>query len=78
MNIIRYESVNKNCKAALDALDSPIDRDTWIVGNQELYKLINIQPKGLPAIADCNFEGIRYEHIAKFHSLYSKTLHFKQ
>jgi hypothetical protein len=45
----------------------------WLDLHKSLYNQINIQPKGLPAIANCNYEGVRYENIAKFHSLYYIT-----
>ena len=45
----------------------------WLDLHKSLYDQINIQPKWLPSIANCNYEGIRYDHIAKFHSLYHKV-----
>lgn len=45
----------------------------WLWSNKSLFNKINIQPKGRMAIANSNYEGIRYENIAKFHSLYQKT-----
>lgn len=49
-----------------------IDPKAWLNKYKGLYSKFTIQPGNLPAIANCNFEGIRYENIAKFHSLYHK------
>ncbi len=49
-----------------------IDPKAWLNKYKGLYDKFNIQPGNLPAIANCNFEGIRYENIARFHSLYHK------
>lgn len=49
-----------------------IDPKAWLNKYKGLYSKFNIQPGKLPAIANCNFEGIRYENIARFHSLYHK------
>jgi hypothetical protein len=77
MNKIDYQIADNYCATILNEFDVFTDMTGWIKRYKELYKIINIQPNGLPAIANCNYEGIRYEHIAKFHSLYTKTLHFK-
>ncbi len=49
-----------------------IDPKAWLNKYKGLYDKFNIQPGNLPAIADCNFEGVKYENISKFHSLYQK------
>jgi hypothetical protein len=66
MNKIDYQIADNYCATILNEFDVFTDMTGWIKRYKELYKIIN-----------CNYEGIRYEHIAKFHSLYTKTLHFK-
>ncbi len=49
-----------------------IDPKAWLNKYKELYSRFNIQPGKLPAIANCNFEGVKYENIAAFHKTYKK------
>ena len=49
-----------------------IDPKAWLNQYKGLYNRFNIQPGKLPAIANCNFEGVRYENIARFHRIYKK------
>lgn len=60
------------CDNILSELDPNSDILAWLEKYKDLYNRINIQPGNLPAIADCNFEGVKYENISKFHSLYHK------
>ena len=68
-----YQIADNNCATILNEFDAFADVLEWLNKYEQVYKKINIQPKGLPAIASCNYEGVRYENIAKFHSLYHKT-----
>jgi len=76
MNKLQYESAEYLCEKILEYF-SPLREfekiHEWLDSHKSLYDQINIQPKGLPAIANCNYEGIRYFNIEKFHSLYHKT-----
>lgn len=74
MNIIDYEIADNFCLEALEGLSSANDIKVWLTQNESLFQSINTQPIGLPGIANSNFEGVRYEHIAKFHSVYIKKL----
>jgi hypothetical protein len=68
-----FEETNIICQSILDNYDIFSDMLLWLGKHQSLFNQINIQPKGRMAIANANYEGIIYEHIAKFHSLYEKT-----
>lgn len=75
MSQFDYQLVDKLCKSVLVNFEDLIDTaeiDEWLFKNKSLYDKVNVQPKGLPAIANCNFNGVRYDHISKFHSLYYK------
>ena len=73
MDKIEYQNTDTFCKKILADFDAFADMLEWLNKYEQVYKKINIQPKGLPAIASCNYEGVSYEQIAKFHSLYQKT-----
>ena len=76
MNKIEYQIADNLCTKILEEFNAFPEFEqmhVWLDQYKSLYDQINIQPKGLPAITDCNYEGVRYEHIAKFHSLYHKT-----
>jgi hypothetical protein len=72
MNKIEYQITDSNCAKVLNEFDVFADMLEWLNMHNQLYKKVNIQPGNLPAIADCNFEGIKYENISKFHRLYHK------
>lgn len=69
---IDYEIADNNCATILNEFDIFGDTKKWLSNYKSLYIRFNIQPGGLPAIADCNFEGVKYENISKFHKLYQK------
>jgi hypothetical protein len=69
---IDYQIVDKNCATIVNDFDVFADMFVWLDRHKQLYNKVNIQPGNLPAIADCNFEGIKYMNISKFHSLYKK------
>ena len=60
------------CCSIINNFDVFEDRKEWLIKYKPLFKRFNIQVGTLPAIADSNFEGIKYENIAKFHCLYQK------
>jgi hypothetical protein len=67
-----YHQVDQICHKILIEFDVFGDAKEWLSNYKSLYTRFNIQPGNLPAIADCNFEGVKYENISKFHSLYQK------
>lgn len=67
-----YEIADLKCKTVLVDFETNLNKSEWLNKYKDLYNHISIKPKNLPSIADCNFEGIKYEHISKFHSVYSK------
>jgi hypothetical protein len=68
-----YEMADLLCISIIQKEEARlIDPKAWLNKYKGLYSKFNIQPGKLPAIANCNFEGIRYENIARFHSLYHK------
>lgn len=73
MDKIEYQNTDTFCKNILADFDAFGDVLEWLNKYKQVYKKTNIQPGNLPAIANCNYEGIRYDHIAKFHSLYHKV-----
>ena len=77
MNKIDYQIANNFCEEALMMLDKENDAAHWLLENKPLFESITIQPEGLPAIANCNFEGIYYGYIAQFHSMYQK-MHYEE
>lgn len=68
-----YTNADQLCNSIVNNFDVFGDREEWIMKYKPLFNRFNIQVGTLPAIADSNFEGIKYEYIAKFHRLYSKT-----
>ena len=69
---IDYEIADNNCTTILNEFDAFGDTIEWLSNYKSLYTRFNIQPGNLPAIANCNFKGVKYENISKFHSLYQK------
>lgn len=67
-----YMKSDKLCESILNEFDVFGDTQEWLSNYKSLYTRFNIQPRKLPAIADCNFEGVKYENISKFHRLYQK------
>ena len=68
-----FEEANMICQSIIDKYDIFSEMLLWLGEHQSLFNQINIQPKGLPGIANSNFEGIRYNYISTFHQLYSKV-----
>ena len=68
-----FEEANEKCQSIIENFDIYSDMPLWLKEHKSLFNQINIQPKGLHGICNSNFEGIKYEYISKFHSLYEKT-----
>lgn len=76
MNKLNFQIADNLCEKILEEFNDFPEFEqmhVWLDQYKSLYNQINIQPKGRTAIANANYEGVRYEHIAKFHSLYQKT-----
>lgn len=68
-----YEMSDLLCISIIQKEDERMnDPRAWLNKYKGLYIRFNIQPGKLPAIANCNFEGVRYENIAVFHKIYQK------
>lgn len=72
---IDFEETNLICQSIIDNYDIFSDMQLFIDQHQSLFNQINIQPKGLPGIANSNFGGVSYEFISKFHRLYKTVYH---
>ncbi len=72
MEIHDYIKADKICKNIVEGYNVLGNTEAWLMNFKPLFNRFNIQLGSLPSIADSNFEGIRYENIAKFHSLYHK------
>ena len=73
LNKIDYEIADSFCESIIISSDLNFsNQEAWLEEHKNLYTRFNIQPGKLPAIADCNFEGVKYENISKFHRLYQK------
>lgn len=70
-----FEEANIICQSIIDKYDIFSDMPLWLLEHKSLFNEINIQPKGLPGIANSNFGGVSYEFISKFHRLY-KTVYY--
>lgn len=68
-----YEMSDLLCISIIQKEDERMnDPRAWLNKYKGLYIRFNIQPGKLPAIANCNFEGVRYENIAVFHKIYQE------
>ena len=57
-----YEMADLLCISIIQKEEARlIDPKAWLNKYKGLYSKFNIQPGNLPAIANCNFEGIRYD-----------------
>lgn len=70
-----FEEANLICQSIMDNYDIFSDMPLWLEEHKSLFNQINIQPKGVPGIANSNFEGVKYEFISKFHRLYKTVYH---
>ncbi len=67
---LSFEIADRFCEESLMEEAKMGDKDKWIAEYNDLYKSISISPKGLPSIANANFNGRKYEYISLFHSKY--------
>ncbi len=74
MDALDYQMADTICETIIQDFVSDGDITTWLSKYKSLYDRFNIAPKGLPAVANCNFEGVKYNKIAKFHSLYHQLM----
>ena len=70
-----FEECDILCQSIIDNFHILSDMPMWIDEYKPLFKQINIQPKGLPGIANSSFEGVKYEFISKFHGLFKNVYH---
>ncbi len=47
--------------------------EEWKNHYRGLYEKTSYGPTGLPIIAACNFDGIYFQYISTFHSLFEKS-----
>jgi hypothetical protein len=69
-NTNSYDIVDRFCEEALEVEAGDMNRDYWLMDNEDLFTTVSIAPKGLPSIANANFQGRRYKNIYDFHSKY--------
>lgn len=70
VNLETYYTKSSKCEKALMELKSDISVPNWLLNNESLFDAVTIRPKGLPIIADANYNGTSFEGIRKFVSLY--------
>jgi hypothetical protein len=72
MEKVFYERKNKECEDAIIELDGGVESVAyWLRKYKALSEEITYGPPGRPKIAMSNYEGVRYESISKFHSVYT-------
>jgi len=71
MDKIDYQITDHLCEEALIELEVT-EPDVWIIKHKILFESISIKPKGLPSIANQNYQGVKYSFIGKFHSKYQQ------
>lgn len=73
MDKIDFQIADTFCEEALIELEST-PPSSWIEKYKNLYVSISIKPDGLPSIANQNYNGINYDSIGEFHSIYEEKL----
>ena len=76
MDQMEYIMRDINCQQALDELKEDIFLRDWIEKYKKLKKQISNEPEGLPSIASCHCDGIRYASISEFHRVYETLLKY--
>ena len=66
-----FESLDDECRNALIDIAN-IDLLNWLTKYKYLYSYSSIKPVGKPSIADCFENGVFYEHVSRFHSIYER------
>ena len=69
-NTKSYDIVDRFCEESLELEAGDVDRDYWLMDNEDLFTTVSIAPEGLPSIANANFNGCKYKYIHDFHSKY--------
>ena len=69
-NEFDYFIADENCKQAIKQLLSDANKVKWLRKYQKLLNKVIIQPEGLPAIVNCNLNGITYSFISEFYQEY--------
>ena len=69
-----YQMAETLCETIINDFDPDGDIKIWLSKYKSLYDRFNIAPKGLPAVANCNFKGVKYDKIAKFHRMYHELV----
>jgi hypothetical protein len=72
MEKIDYLLNNQKCAVALEELAITDDTANWLNKYADLVEQISYGPEGLPKVAAANFEGVCYESILAFYSVYRK------
>jgi hypothetical protein len=70
-----YIANDARCLCAIKDLEGRMDTINWLGEDIELYMNVTFGPKDHPRIANCNYEGRKYEGILKFATLYIKSHH---
>jgi hypothetical protein len=73
--LISYIANDERCLSELIDLESGMDALIWLEQNLELYMNVTYGPEGLPRVADCNYEGRKFDSIETFALLYINTHH---
>jgi hypothetical protein len=71
---IDYLVANENCKEAIKELMFNGKKSKWLLKYKRLFKKVSIHPKGLPSVANANFDGFNYGFIRDFHYEYAQVL----
>jgi hypothetical protein len=74
MDKIDFQIADNFCEEALIELDDTL-LSIWIEKHKDLYESISIKPDGLPSIANQNYNGINYNYIGEFHSIYEQKVY---
>jgi hypothetical protein len=74
-DVFSYIANDARCLSAIEDLEGGMDTLKWLGEHLELYMNVAYSPEGLPRIANCNYEGKKYQGILKFATLYIKTHH---
>ena len=73
--LISYIANDERCLSAIADLEGGMDTLAWLGQYLELYLNVTYGPEGYPRVADCNYEGRKFDSIAAFAFLYIKTHH---
>jgi hypothetical protein len=71
---VSYIINDARCELAMKEFASYNPITGWVWEYMKLYEAITIQPKGLPAIAQCNYQGEYFHNISEFHTLFKKSM----